>query len=263
MQALPHHARGVCIHAMLLGGKGICLLVWLGRMGDVWQLVSVQGTVLATASFDRTSHILDGRSPNSSCRIALAADAECLAWNPHNPSQLYLSTEDGRLAAYDVRAASSPLFNIKAHSKALSSFSFSHGAPGLLATCSVDKTVKLWDAGSKAAAEPALLGEKSMAVGKLFSINFYPSSPFLLATGGDKGMVALWNLEELESLTQRFRERMGTGGGGHVGHEAIASSFGGMSIDEEETGGKAADSGEQETKSKKKKKKKSKGSREE
>lgn len=207
--------------------------------------------MLATASFDRTSHILDGRSPNSTCRIGLTADAECLSWDPHNPSHLYLSTEDGRLAAYDVHAASSPLFSIKAHNKALSCFAFSPGAPGLLATCSVDKTVKLWDT-KTGAAEPALLGEKSMAVGKLFTMSFYPSSPFLLATGGDKGMVALWNVDEIEPLAERFRQRMG---GTSVGQEAIASSFDGMTINIEEEDGPVSHSGAQEGKSKKKKKK--------
>ena len=204
--------------------------------------------MLATASFDRSAHVLDARSPDTTCRIGLSADAECLSWNPHNPSQLYLSTEDGRLTAYDVRAASTPLFNLRAHNKTLSSFAFSEGAPGLLATCSVDKSVKLWDAGT-GSVEPVLLGEKSMAVGKLFTLSFYPSSPFLLATGGDKGMMALWNLEEMEAVCDRFRRRMGTTTA-KASQEVIASSFEGMSLDAE--GGQASATQGEEKKQKKK-----------
>lgn len=48
------------------------------------------------------------------------------------------------------------------------------------------------------------LGEKVMAAGKLFSLSFYPSSPFLLATGGDKGVLALWDLQEIDGVLSRF-----------------------------------------------------------
>jgi len=155
-----------------------------------------------------------------------------LSWNPHHPSHLYISSEDGHLVAYDIRAATTPLFNLTAHSKALSCFAFSEGAPGLLATCSVDKTVKLWDAGV-GGGEPVPLGEKSMAVGKLFTVSFYPSSPFLLATGGDKGMMALWNLEEMEAVCDRFRQRMGSSGSSSTNASQISSSFEGMSLSAE------------------------------
>lgn len=30
------------------------------------------------------------------------------------------------------------------------------------------------------------------------------SSPFLLAAGGDKGLLALWNLHEVDAVTRRF-----------------------------------------------------------
>lgn len=51
---------------------------------------------------------------------------------------------------------------------------------------------------------PVQVGEKVMAAGKLFTLSFYPSSPFLLATGGDKGLLALWDLREIDAVVQRF-----------------------------------------------------------
>ena len=36
-----------------------------------------------------------------------------------------------------------------------------------------------------------------MNVGKLFTLAFYPDDPFLLAAAGDKGVVAIWESDEL------------------------------------------------------------------
>ena len=77
---------------------------------------------------------------------------------------------------YTPSNPASPLWKIKAHTKTCSSFAFSPLAPGLLATCGMDKTVKLWDYPADGASPPRQLGEKAMSVGKLFTINFYPRS---------------------------------------------------------------------------------------
>jgi hypothetical protein len=36
-----------------------------------------------------------------------------------------------------------------------------------------------------------------MNVGKLFTVQYYPDEPFLLAAGGDKGSLAVWESDEL------------------------------------------------------------------
>jgi hypothetical protein len=67
-----------------------------------------------------------------------------------------------------------------------------------------------------------------MNAGKLLSIQYYPDDPFLLATGGDKGMVAIWESDEMSQIRDRFADRVvarqseyafdvpaeGSGGGG-------------------------------------------------
>ena len=35
-----------------------------------------------------------------------------------------------------------------------------------------------------------------MSIGQLFTVAFYPSAPFLLAAGGSKGMLAIWDIEQ-------------------------------------------------------------------
>lgn len=153
-------------------------------------------------------HVLDARNPGASAVMKVKEDVECLGWNPHDPSQLYISTEDGSLACHDVRSASKPMYVLRAHNQTLSSFTFSPQVPGLLATCSVDKTVKLWDVQNLTDGKPSPVGEKNMGVGKLFTVAFYQSTPYLLATGGDKGMLAIWNLGENEPVKARFDSRL-------------------------------------------------------
>ena len=49
----------------------------------------------------------------------------------------------------------------------------------------------------------AQIGSKSMAVGKLFAMQYDPSTAFLLATAGSKGHVALWHSDDDEAIEAR------------------------------------------------------------
>jgi periodic tryptophan protein 1 len=166
-----------------------------------------EAAVLASAAFDKRAVLQDVRSASStpSHYISLTADPECLLWDPFNGPNLLVGTEDGRVSVFDVRSPQTPLFSFIAHDGGLSDACFSPHARGLLATCSEDKTVKLWDVDQGACIEVAC---KAMAVGKLFTTTFYPGTPFLLASGGSKGQVALWHTDDEEtSVEARFQGR--------------------------------------------------------
>lgn len=45
----------------------------------------------------------------------------------------------------DVRRPESPVYSFTAHEKGVSAVSFTPLVPGMLATCSEDKTVRVWD----------------------------------------------------------------------------------------------------------------------
>ena len=80
----------------------------------------------------------------------------------------------------------------------------------MFASASVDKTVRVWDVSAinSTILEPKLVAYKTMNVGKLFTLQFSPDDPFLLATGGDTGTLAVWESKEIELIRSRFEERL-------------------------------------------------------
>jgi len=177
----------------------------------------VEESVLASGSFDKTVRILDSRmSPNdaiaASKLYSFSSDIESLVFNPHNPAQIVVATEDGAIAAYDMRAGDSALFSFKAHSEAVSSLSFSSSVRGLLSTASSDKTVRVWDYDALCKdpenKKHKWVASKEMNVGQLFDCSFYGDSPFLLASAGSEGSIALWDCEENAKVEACFKGRV-------------------------------------------------------
>jgi periodic tryptophan protein 1 len=166
---------------------------------------------LATGAFDKTVALIDCRSGATTATYRVSADMESMAWDPFQPSHLYASLEDGVVVCIDVRKCEDPLFAFKAHDKTVSSLSFSASVPGYLCTASEDKTIRAWDVAACQAGRslvPEQVSYKSMQVGKLFALQFFPDNPFLLATGGDSGLVAVWESDEMEEIQKRFGGRV-------------------------------------------------------
>ena len=84
--------------------------------------------------------------------------------------------------------------------------------PGLLATCAINKTVTLWDTyrNGEFSVElpPQACGNKDMNVGKLYSVSFYQSSPWLLGCGGSGKEIALWDMTRETAIQNRFGDRL-------------------------------------------------------
>jgi periodic tryptophan protein 1 len=175
-----------------------------------------EATLLATGSYDRTVALLDARNGGSNVKsIKITGDCEALAWDPCHPEYLTVAAEDGTISCFDVRKfeTSKPLWSFVANEfGGVSDFSYNPVIPGLMATCSTDKTVTLWDTCSQngvptANVVPRPCGSKDMCSGKLFSVAFYPSSPWLVGSAGSGNMLALWDLSGEEALRKRFRDR--------------------------------------------------------
>eukprot|EP00546_Thalassionema_frauenfeldii_P010707 CAMPEP_0178921676 /NCGR_PEP_ID=MMETSP0786-20121207/15701_1 /TAXON_ID=186022 /ORGANISM="Thalassionema frauenfeldii, Strain CCMP 1798" /LENGTH=612 /DNA_ID=CAMNT_0020595897 /DNA_START=133 /DNA_END=1971 /DNA_ORIENTATION=- len=173
-----------------------------------------EGTLLATASYDRTVALLDARSANekSNCKkVKITADVESIAWDPHHSQYLTAATEDGVMSCWDVRNFNEPIWSFVVEEYGgVSDFSYNPNVPGMLATCSINKTVTLWDTYSQnqpSLVPPAPCGNKSMEVGKLFTLSFYESSPWLLACGGGGNELALWDMTRDDAVQKRFKNR--------------------------------------------------------
>ena len=121
-------------------------------------------------------------------------DLESAHWHATQEHYFAVSTESGVVQGYDMRNTEGPVFSIQAHEKSCTNISFSHHIPNMLATCSLDEHVKIWDINS--GAEPKLVGYKKTTMGELFSLSFYKDIPWVLAAGGSKGEVAIWDTEE-------------------------------------------------------------------
>ncbi|PSC72392.1 putative WD repeat-containing [Micractinium conductrix] len=153
-----------------------------------------EAPVLLTGGFDKWACLVDVRTPDAGSVPAwrVSADVEALAWDPHNPTRFVVAAEDGVVACYDARqgAGSSPLFQLSAHDKATCALSFCPAVPGLLATSSTDKKVKVW---SLAENRPAMLATQSLNTGAVFAMSFCRDAPLTLAAGGAKGSVSVWD----------------------------------------------------------------------
>lgn len=175
-----------------------------------------EGTLLATGSYDRTVALLDARSGGGSVRsVKIPADCEALAWDPCHPEYLTVASEDGMITCWDVRKfqTSTPLWSFVANEfGGVSDLSYNSIVPGLMATCSTDKTVTLWDTCSQndtptLNVPPRSCGSKDMCSGRLYSVAFYPSLPWLLGSGGSGNQIALWDLSGEHALQKRFETR--------------------------------------------------------
>ncbi|CAN8274565.1 unnamed protein product [Cochlearia groenlandica] len=170
--------------------------------------------VLLSGSFDQTVVLKDGRNPSDSgFNWSVMSDVESLAWDPHCEHSFVVSLEDGTVKGYDIRAAQSgsdsdlkPSFTIQAHDqdKGVSSIAYNTSTPNLLATGCMDKTVKLWDLTNN---EPSCIASHKPKAGAVFSISFSVDNPFLLAIGGSKGELHVWDTMLDANVANKYGSR--------------------------------------------------------
>ena len=125
-------------------------------------------------------------------------DLETAQWHPFTEHNFVISTESGIVQGYDIRNPKEHVFEMQAHEKSCTNVSFNPNIPNMLATCSLDEHVKIWDIAQTAS--PKLVGYKKMSMGELFSLSFYRDIPWVLAAGGSKGELAVWDTEESEKI---------------------------------------------------------------
>ncbi|GAB5589852.1 rRNA-processing protein [Umbelopsis nana] len=172
----------------------------------------VESTVLLTGSYDKTVTVFDSRSPDNVTSWNVGADVETLRWDPHNPTNYYVATEDGLIRYYDVRSTQgqgvggAALFTLHAHDDAVSSFDVNPLVPGCIVTGSTDKSIKVWDTADN---KPRMVTSRNLGVGKIFSAQFCTDSPFQLAVAGSKGNLQVLDLSSNAGVRRAFSNRAG------------------------------------------------------
>lgn len=190
--------KGTCEHTMNIHTDKVQAVAWNLK----------EPTVLLSGSFDRTMALTDMRAPQApAIRWSVAADVESLAWDPHTSHTFLVSLENGTVGGYDVRSGTvdplqgKALFTIHAHEKAVCSLAYNTAAPNLLATASTDKMVKLWDLTGN---QPSCIASTNPKVGAVFAASFCKDAPFLLAVGGSKGNLHVWDTLSSGEVARRF-----------------------------------------------------------
>ena len=169
-----------------------------------------EAQVILSGGFDQKIHLSDMRASASlPVKWQLKTDVEGMIWDISNPTSFLVSCEDGSVSKYDTRLGSDakPLWMIKAHDKACCDLSLcgNPAAKGLLATGSLDKSVKLWDTSSDEN-DPKLVLSKKLKTGPVFTTTFSPeaSAPPYLAVGGTKGELLVWDIRSEEEIVKKY-----------------------------------------------------------
>jgi periodic tryptophan protein 1 len=63
----------------------------------------------------------------------------------------------------------------------------------------------VWDVKDNA---PACLHSEATKLGPVYSVGFSPDSPLVVAAGGGKGKLRVWNVGENTAVQARFAERI-------------------------------------------------------
>ena len=167
-----------------------------------------QVSVLLSGGFDKVASVCDVRAAASDWKAAakhsVSSDVECVSWDPQSEHQFLVSTDNGTVTCHDARfAGKEPVFTIGAHADACTGLALNPLVPGLLATASLDKSVKLWDIrGGKV----EYMGTRTLDFGQVFCCGWCndAGTPFVLALGGKDGKVLVWDTVSNASVRQRF-----------------------------------------------------------
>ena len=75
----------------------------------------------------------------------------------------------------------------------------------MMATSSLDGTIKVWDIAANGGSKPQHVGTRHMKNGELFSMQFSQDIPWVLACGGNTGEIGVWDISESVDIENHFK----------------------------------------------------------
>ncbi|KIX04305.1 uncharacterized protein Z518_05172 [Rhinocladiella mackenziei CBS 650.93] len=196
---------GKCAKSYTMHSGKVCALDWH----------PTQSTVLLSGGYDRTVIATDMRAPDAIApKWVVEADVEKVRWDSHDPNFFWVTTEAGTVHYFDARIVptshdkpSKSIWTLQAHDGAVSAFDISPSVPGLLATGSDDKKVKLWDVEDN---KPRMVVSRNLEVGRIFSVQFAPDPEvaFRLSVAGSRGQMQVWDISTNPSIRKVFAGRV-------------------------------------------------------
>lgn len=181
-----------------------------------------QGEVLLTGGYDKTVRTFDTRSPNDGVGCLVSADVEVCKWDPFISHNFYVSTENGLVQQFDARNLSSvkhgervssesqAIFTLAAHDGATSALDINPHFKGCLATGGTDKQIKIWniDQSEDNLNNVTLTTSRDMDIGRIFNVSFSPDDPLVLAAGGSKAKLQVWDIGTNANVRNAFSGRI-------------------------------------------------------
>ena len=144
-------------------------------------------SLLASCATDRSLVLYDLRTSSPLHRSLLAMSGNSISWNPIEPFNLALASEDHNIYLFDARNLSRALNVLKDHVSAVMCVNFSPTGQELV-SASYDRTIRLWTP-QKSGHSRDIYHTKRMQ--RVFSCTFTGDSAYLLS-GSDDGNVRLW-----------------------------------------------------------------------
>jgi periodic tryptophan protein 1 len=162
-----------------------------------------QPQLLLTGCFDKSVRMFDCVSPKSPKLWKVSGEVEKVVWNHLNPDFFLASCDDGMVFGMSVNDKG-VVFQLKAHDQSVSDISLSCYVPGLLATVSSDRNLKLWDIHNN---QPAFLFSRDVKMGALYAGKFSCDAAYSIAVGGEKDGLKVIQLEKIDDVAGHFKGR--------------------------------------------------------
>lgn len=153
---------------------------------------------------------MDIRAKSASNVYQFTGDVECAKWSWHQEWDV-IAAVGNDVSIIDSRMGLR--LTVSAHTGGVTCVDESPFVPGLVVSGSVDGAIKVWDVQGE---EPRWVTSKEDLVGKIFSVEMSPDSPYdcIIGGSGKEGSagVAVWNITDSPDVRTIFEGRSGRAG---------------------------------------------------